>query len=350
MRKHRMIVTGILLLGLILISLGIPAGAGNSLSVPTGEGFVVYSPHAGASFGVPELIGSALTAAKTEVTAYGAVCENGALVFEIGGENGYFWFRTEQGYLATNNAEEVFLSPELSDTTENCGFWYFTESGSHLVFNSKTARYKDRAINIEYYSSVFSGWTYHSESASIYEFEILPLAAEEPVARGVVDKPSVTLKALSECIPGQPFSFTVQTDSLFGLNGEGLRVEGAGVPLEADARGVYTLPAENLAAVDEIRKVLGGMETLHEKRGKPLTYDLISLFELRTDDPAAVKSTISEFMGEGFPVRIRAVTANGLTVATLNPRGLKGKLSYLYSISEENGDVPVLTLRKIEKK
>ena len=100
--------------------------------------------------------------------------------------------------------------------------------------------------------------------------------------------------------------------------------------------------------MDEIRKVLGGMETLHEKRGKPLTYDLISLFELRTDDPAAVKSTISEFMGEGFPVRIRAVTASGLTVATLNPRGLKGKLSHVYSISEKSGDVPVLTLGKRE--
>ena len=235
----------LLLAGLIAGLCSVPGFAAQDRQIPTGGGYVIYSPHAGASFGVPELIGSALTAAKTEVRADGtAVCENGALVFEIGGENGYFWFRTEQGYLATNNAEEVFLSPALSDTTENCGFWYFTESGSHLVFNSKTARYKDRAINIEYYSSVFSGWTYHSESASIYEFEILPLAEEEPVARGVVDKPSVTLKALSECIPGQPFSFTVQTDSLFGLNGEGLRVEGAGVPLEADARGVYTLPAE----------------------------------------------------------------------------------------------------------
>ena len=117
-----------------------------------------------------------------------------------------------------------------------------------------------------------------------------------------------------------------------------------------DGGYVYMLPAKDGKAVDEIRKVLGGMETLHEKRGKPLTYDLISLFELRTDDPAAVKRTISEFMGEGFPVRIRAVTANGLTVATLNPRGLKGKLSHLYSISEKNGDVPVLTLRMKETK
>ena len=117
-----------------------------------------------------------------------------------------------------------------------------------------------------------------------------------------------------------------------------------GTPI--DGGYVYLLPAKDQAAVEEIRKVLGGMETLHEKRGKPLTYDLISLFKLRTDDPAAAKRVISEFMGEGFPVRIRAVATNGLTVATLNPRGLKSKLSQAFSVSEEGDGVLVLTLRR----
>ena len=115
-----------------------------------------------------------------------------------------------------------------------------------------------------------------------------------------------------------------------------------GTPI--DGGYIYTLPAEDPKAVDEIRKVLGGMETLHEKRGKPLTYDLLSLFELRTDNPVAVKRTIAEFIGEGFPVRIRAVATNGLTVATLNPRGLKSKLDRTYAISEEGGLRPVWIL------
>ena len=115
-----------------------------------------------------------------------------------------------------------------------------------------------------------------------------------------------------------------------------------GTPI--DGGYIYTLPAEDQKAVDEIRKVLGGMETLHEKRGKPLTYDLLSLFELRTDNPVAVKRTIAEFIGEGFPVRIRAVATNGLTVATLNPRGLKSKLDRTYAISEEGGLRPVWIL------
>ena len=157
----------VLMLGL-MTGLSFLRAAADPPAIPRGEGYVIYSPHAGASLGVPELIGSALTAAKTELTGGRAVCENGALVFEIGEKDGYFWFKTEQGYLATSNAENVFLSPELSDTADNCGLWFFTESNWRLVFNSKTARYKDRAVNIEYYSSVFSGWTYSSSSASIF--------------------------------------------------------------------------------------------------------------------------------------------------------------------------------------
>jgi hypothetical protein len=113
-----------------------------------------------------------------------------------------------------------------------------------------------------------------------------------------------------------------------------------------DGGYVYVLPAEDRKAVDKIRTVLGGMETLHEKRGKPLTYDLISIFLLRGDDRAAVKRTISEFMGEGFPVRIRSDGPDGLKVATLNPRGLRKKLGNIFSVTEENGTASTLRLKE----
>ena len=109
-----------------------------------------------------------------------------------------------------------------------------------------------------------------------------------------------------------------------------------GTPI--DGGYVYSLPAKDDKAVDDIRKTLGEMKTLHEKRGKPLTYDLISLFLLKGDDRAAVKRAISEFMGEGFPVRIREDGPAGLKVATLNPRGLKAKLSRVFSVEDEEND------------
>jgi hypothetical protein len=112
-----------------------------------------------------------------------------------------------------------------------------------------------------------------------------------------------------------------------------------------DGGYVYKLPAKDAKAVDEIRTILGGMKTLHEKRGLPLTYDLLSIFVLRGDDQAAIKRTISEFMGDGFPVRIRADGADGLTVATLNPRGLRKKLENAFTVVEEKGENVILRLQ-----
>ena len=114
-----------------------------------------------------------------------------------------------------------------------------------------------------------------------------------------------------------------------------------------DGGYVYKLPAKDAKAVDEIRTILGGMQTLHEKRGLPLTYDLLTIFVLRGDDRVAIKRTISEFMGDGFPVRIRADGADGLTVATLNPRGLRKKLANAFAVVEEKGENAILRLQKM---
>ena len=115
-----------------------------------------------------------------------------------------------------------------------------------------------------------------------------------------------------------------------------------------DGGYVYKLPAKDAKAVDEIRTILGGMQTLHEKRGLPLTYDLLTIFVLRGDDRAAIKRTVSEFMGDGFPVRIRADGADGLTVATLNPRGLRKKLANVFTVVEEKGENAILRLQKMK--
>ncbi len=114
-----------------------------------------------------------------------------------------------------------------------------------------------------------------------------------------------------------------------------------GTPI--DGGYVYTLPARDKKAVDEIRTVLGGMETLHEKRGKPLTYDLVTLFVLKGDDRAAIRRIVSEYIGDGFPVRIRSDGPEGLKVATLNPRGLRKKLERVFEVAEEKGGVMTLT-------
>ena len=116
-----------------------------------------------------------------------------------------------------------------------------------------------------------------------------------------------------------------------------------------DGGYVYILPAASQADVEKIRTVLGGMKTLHEKRGKPMTYDLLTFFVLRGDDQDAVKRTILEFIGDGFPVRIRGEGGDGLTVATLNPRGFRNKLSRVYSVAEgKEGETVLLRLKSLK--
>ena len=130
-----------------------------------------------------------------------------------------------------------------------------------------------------------------------------------------------------------------------GMNEQGVLMPWnvKGVPI--DGGYVYTLPAANERAVDEIRTVLGRMNTLHEKRGKPLTYDLISLFSIRGGDRDELKRVISGFMADGFPVRIRESGPGGMLVATLNPRALRGKMNRLFKIEDSGGgEIPVWTV------
>ena len=55
-----------------------------------------------------------------------------------------------------------------------------------------------------------------------------------------------------------------------------------------DGGRVFRLPAKTRAEVNAIRRLLDAEPTLREKRGKPLTYDLVSFFDLAADDLDAV--------------------------------------------------------------
>ena len=149
-------------------------------------------------------------------------------------------------------------------------------------------------------------------------------------------------------LPSKPFA-EVTVYGYGGVNEKGIlppwNVKGTPI----DGGYVYQIPAKRSGDVEAIRTVLGGMDTLHEKRGKPLTYDVISPFLLRGDDPVAIRRTIAEFMADGFPVRIRGESAKGLAVATLNPRGLRKKLERLFKVSESGANPQELFLSESQR-
>ena len=99
-----------------------------------------------------------------------------------------------------------------------------------------------------------------------------------------------------------------------------------------DGGRVFRLPVKTRAEVDAIRRLLDAEPTLREKRGKPLTYDIVSFFDLAADDVDAVKKTIGMFRAENFLVRIEGESNGVLRVSTVSPSGLRGRLKEVFRV------------------
>ena len=115
-------------------------------------------------------------------------------------------------------------------------------------------------------------------------------------------------------------------------------VKGAAI----DGGMVFRLPVKTREDVDAIRRKLGTEPTLREKRGKPLTYDLVSFFDLVSDDIADVKKTIGMFRAENFLVNIEGESNGVLRVSTVSPAGLKGQLKDSFHVQAVGKDRLIL--------
>ena len=115
-----------------------------------------------------------------------------------------------------------------------------------------------------------------------------------------------------------------------------------------DGGMVFRLPVKTQEDVDAIRRELDAEPTLREKRGKPLTYDLVSFFDLVSDDSPDLKKTIGMFRTENFLVKIEGESNGVLRVSTVSPAGLMGRLKGVFSIQTVGKDR--LSLKPISKK
>ena len=106
-----------------------------------------------------------------------------------------------------------------------------------------------------------------------------------------------------------------------------------GVKGEAiDGGMVFRLPVKTQEEVDEIRRRLDDEPTLREKRGKALTYDLVSFFDLVSDNLNVVKNTVGKFRAEGFLVKFEGESNGVLRVSTISPRGFEQRLKLEYNL------------------
>ena len=101
-----------------------------------------------------------------------------------------------------------------------------------------------------------------------------------------------------------------------------------------DGGEVFRLPVKTRADVDAIRKALDVEPTLREKRGKPLTYDIVSFFELVSDDLDAVQNMIGKFRSEGFLVKNEGMSNGVLRVSTVSPAGLRARLKEVFHLED----------------
>ena len=106
-----------------------------------------------------------------------------------------------------------------------------------------------------------------------------------------------------------------------------------GMPI--DGGMVFRLPAKTREEVDAIRRKLDEEPTLREKRGKPLTYDIVAFYDLVSDDIDDVKRTIGMFAADRFLVRIEGESNGVLRVSTISPRGFRERLKQVYNLKED---------------
>ena len=116
-----------------------------------------------------------------------------------------------------------------------------------------------------------------------------------------------------------------------------------------DGGVVFRLPAKTRADVDAIRRKLDAEPTLREKRGKPLTYDLVSFFDLVADDIDDLKKTIGMFAADHFLVRIEGESNGVLRVSTVSPAGLRGRLKTMFHVQDDGENRLVLKPISTEK-
>ncbi len=152
-----------------------------------GQQVVIYNATAEGVLGLPNEMGTSLELAAATVENDTAVVSNGALVFTVTREGEDYTFETGGKYLATSDAEDLFLQDNQDAYTK----WYLTKNSDGFVIYNRAAKYNGSSVCIEFFSGAFSGWTFKSSDAGLFRFNFYPVAEGTAVVNGVAQVPTV---------------------------------------------------------------------------------------------------------------------------------------------------------------
>ncbi len=221
-----------------------------------GKAYVAYNASAASAIGLWDEANFSMKAIPTEIEAGKAKAGNGAYVFKVDTMGRYYTFEIDGKFLAANAAEELFFAePENGKAPECAKWWLQAKDGGYVIYN-KDVTYNGTPVCVEYYSSVFSGWTFSTKNeVGIYLFSFYEVTDGTRIYGDVVQAPSVKFDCEDNRHFEQDYSAAFSLDdlapeisnvSISVLSGDTLlNVEDYTV--SADGKGyTFTVPAEAL--------------------------------------------------------------------------------------------------------
>ncbi|MBQ1675213.1 MAG: CehA/McbA family metallohydrolase, partial [Oscillospiraceae bacterium] len=158
-----------------------------------GGQYVAYNATAASSIGLFAEANYSMRAIPTTIEGGKANAGNGAYVFTVDTMGRYYTFKVGDKFFATNASEELlFVEPnEDGSAPENAKWFLQAKDGGYIIYN-KDATYNGTPVCVEYYSSVFSGWTFSTKNdVGIYLFNFYEVVDGTEIRDGVVQAPSV---------------------------------------------------------------------------------------------------------------------------------------------------------------
>ena len=218
-----------------------------------GSQVVIYNAEAQGSFGLDNAgLNTSLGSIPTELRDGKAYPQNGAYVFTVGVEQGYYTFCAGGKYLTTNNEESLFLQTEKTEAAK----WYLKPNGSGYTIYNKQANYNGTPVCIEFYSAAFSGWTFKSAEPNIFSMQFYPIDSSITTLDDVTNVPKIHFTATEDPIKQQEYKVTFQVDDLTPLEKLTVTARLNGQPVENlvnDGKNFsFIVPAEFTATADSL--------------------------------------------------------------------------------------------------